>query len=130
MRLIDADELREKCDAPYWCVWLSDIDNAPTIEPPTKCIAQICIDTDEVVERIKEEYDIVGNTDAVGEWIPCSERLPKHTSHCLITNGDMTWVALWADGVWTSVGLSSIRLHNVIAWMPLPEPYKKEVEVE
>ena len=30
-RLIDADELGAKCDAPYWCVWKSDIDDAPTI---------------------------------------------------------------------------------------------------
>lgn len=32
MRLIDADKLREKCDSPYWCVWLSEIDDAPTVE--------------------------------------------------------------------------------------------------
>ena len=30
-RLIDADILAAKCDDPYWCVWLSDIDDAPTI---------------------------------------------------------------------------------------------------
>lgn len=30
-RLIDADILASKCDDPYWCVWLSDIDDAPTI---------------------------------------------------------------------------------------------------
>ena len=32
-RLIDADILAAKCDDPYWCVWLSDIDDAPTIIP-------------------------------------------------------------------------------------------------
>lgn len=32
-RLIDGDALAAKCDSPYWCVWLSDIDNAPTIIP-------------------------------------------------------------------------------------------------
>lgn len=30
-RLIDADVLRNLCDDPYWCVWLSEIDDAPTI---------------------------------------------------------------------------------------------------
>ena len=30
-RLIDADELESQCDEPYWCVWRSDIDAAPTI---------------------------------------------------------------------------------------------------
>ena len=32
-RLCDADGLAAECDAPYWCVWLSDIDAAPTIIP-------------------------------------------------------------------------------------------------
>ena len=32
-RLGDLDALSEKCDAPYWCVWLGDIDDAPTIIP-------------------------------------------------------------------------------------------------
>ena len=32
-RLIDADILVAKCDDPYWCVWLSDIDDAPTVIP-------------------------------------------------------------------------------------------------
>lgn len=30
-RLIDADILAAKCDEPYWCVWLSDIEEAPTV---------------------------------------------------------------------------------------------------
>jgi len=32
-RLIDADILAAKCDDPYWCVWLSDIDDTPTVIP-------------------------------------------------------------------------------------------------
>lgn len=32
-RLIDADVLRSLCDDPHWCVWLSEIDDAPTIIP-------------------------------------------------------------------------------------------------
>lgn len=32
-KLIDADILAAKCDDPYWCVWLSDIDDAPTVIP-------------------------------------------------------------------------------------------------
>lgn len=30
-RLTDADILASMCDAPNWCVWLSEIDDAPTI---------------------------------------------------------------------------------------------------
>lgn len=32
-RLIDADVLRSLCDDPHWCVWMSEIDDAPTIIP-------------------------------------------------------------------------------------------------
>lgn len=30
-RLIDGDELADGCDAPHWCRWLSEIEDAPTI---------------------------------------------------------------------------------------------------
>lgn len=30
-RLGDLDELAAGCDAPYWCRWLSEIEDAPTI---------------------------------------------------------------------------------------------------
>lgn len=32
-RLIDGDELASGCDDPYWCRWLSKIEDAPTIVP-------------------------------------------------------------------------------------------------
>lgn len=32
-RLGDLDALAAQCDDPYWCVWLSDIEAAPTIVP-------------------------------------------------------------------------------------------------
>lgn len=32
-RLGDLDALADQCDDPYWCVWLSDIDDAPTVIP-------------------------------------------------------------------------------------------------
>lgn len=32
-RLGDLDELAAVCDSPYWCRWLSEIEDAPTIVP-------------------------------------------------------------------------------------------------
>lgn len=32
-RLGNLDELAAECDSPYWCVWLNDILDAPTIVP-------------------------------------------------------------------------------------------------
>ena len=76
MRLIDADALREKWlfrgedGKPY----RDEIDNAPTIEPPTKCIAQIKVDLEGVIKgvmkRIEDEYELKQ------EWIPVSEIPP------------------------------------------------------
>ncbi len=35
-RLGDLDELAAGCDDPYWCRWLSEIEDAPTIVPATE----------------------------------------------------------------------------------------------
>ena len=32
VRLIDKDELIKRCDAPHWCVWMSEIDDFPTVD--------------------------------------------------------------------------------------------------
>lgn len=32
-RLGDLDELAAGCDSPYWCRWLSEIEDSPTIVP-------------------------------------------------------------------------------------------------
>lgn len=49
------------------------IDDAPPVEPPKKVVAQIKVDIDELVERIKEEYETTDRPvceDAVSrEWI-------------------------------------------------------------
>lgn len=103
------------------------INTLPSAEVETKCIAQIKVDTEEIVRRIKEEYDI---TDG---WIPCSERLPLVSGEFLVTlvDKDGTWVstAQWNTtfgGRWQDIfpndGYRDIS--NVIAWKTLPTPYK------
>ena len=82
-------------------------------------------------------------------WIPCSERLPEAEDcpmDCLVTRkskyiGNYTDMAVCEkNGMWThedwdaivlgdvkdgkSTGLISTRDDDIIAWMPLPEPYK------
>lgn len=62
---------------------------------------------------------------AEAEWIPCSERLPSESGWYLITVqgcekvADMEWYYSEWDA-WN--GVSSEQ--QVIAWMPLPKPYK------
>ena len=66
-------------------------------------------------------------------WIPCSERLPKYGKTVLITNakgnvsyGRFRGVEFWkedGDSCWT---WKKNTIEHVLAWMPLPEPYKEE----
>lgn len=46
---------------------VAEIKALPSADRPTKCIARINIDVDEVVKRIKDEYEIVDRPS--GEWI-------------------------------------------------------------
>lgn len=55
-------------------------------------------------------------------WIPCSERLPDVGSGIIFcdVDGDI-FVGHRASEHWWSV---DDKVKNVVAWMPLPEPYK------
>lgn len=63
------------------------------------------------------------------QWILCSERLPDKDGRYLTTNSMIgKWIVDW--NIWTNEPKPSwLYNHGVIAWMPLPEPYK-EVEHE
>ena len=65
------------------------------------------------------------------EWISCDEKLPKPNElvdnvrkYYLIQDeyGDM-YVARHTSDEWISI--DSILQDNIVAWMPLPEPYKE-----
>ena len=72
----------------------------------------------QIVQEVAEEYN--------GGWIPCSERLPKYGEvvMCSCTNGGITISCITYKGVTPS---KSVRFgqHSVIAWQPLPEPFKE-----
>lgn len=78
-----------------------------------------------IVQEVAEEYN--------GGWIPCSERLPEENkdgwTHLILSiktgevifgfwhNEEMGFCKHFRDGV--------CRVCGVIAWMPLPEPFKE-----
>ena len=71
-------------------------------------------------------------------WIPVTERLPEESGQYLITvkyehvdgyediyaeHGD------WSDGKWDMFGFGHCgKVEDIVAWMPLPEPYKGVTE--
>ena len=92
-------------------------------------------------EMVETEMSLPG-------WIPVSERLPSAEDcpmDCMVTRrskyvGNYTDMAVAeADGTWTHEDWKAITLNgeatcistrdaDIIAWMPLPEPYKGEEE--
>ena len=72
-------------------------------------------------------------------WIPCSERLPEEPFGCLVTVWDTNPVTMdefenilpyfvgWDGEQWNDADGEQCPF-EVIAWMPLPEPYKGEQE--
>ncbi len=112
MRLIDADKLVK-----------TPIDT--TDIPINKCLDVVLLEDLETAPT-------------VGEWIPVSERLPEKDGSYLVC---MSWhyqkmdVLTWADGWNCARNLngkvnrkSEIPGAYILAWMPLPEPYRAESE--
>ncbi len=61
-------------------------------------------------------------------WIPAAERLPIQREDVIITVEKLGVTIAWYSDVtktWENANTDKI-IPNVIAWMPLPEPYKPE----
>lgn len=84
--------------------------------------------TPEEIERLKEQH----------RWIPVEERLPGEDVIVLVTVSDfyshftfsntIELGNLCSDGSWFIEGYPDWDDPNVTAWMPLPEPYRKETD--
>ena len=69
--LIDKDFLMEMCDAPHWCVWLNEIEDAPVIIPAERNVKVCPLSSDDEVT----EYCVEGPcTDEMEERCPIAER--------------------------------------------------------
>ena len=82
----------------------------------------------EIVQEVAEEYN--------GGWIPCSERLPEKPFGCLVTVMDcepstqtdfeniLPYFVGYDGHSWNDEDGREIPF-EVIAWQPLPEPFKE-----
>lgn len=71
-------------------------------------------------------------------WIPCSERLPSKEEYCkcngqfIVTNGNRTYATYFDIYDTLRFGeptINHFRIdRSVIAWQPLPKPYKESEE--
>lgn len=87
----------------------------------------------------QEIYNLKAGTilKAIGaKWIPVEKRLPEEDDFVLVTvNGIYNHIIfsdaielgeLCSDGTWFIAGYPDWNNPNVVAWMPLPEPYQEE----
>ena len=102
---------------------ISSIVNMPSAQP----------DMSEYSDKLWERAYERGKAEAQQRWIPCSERLPEENGQYLIT---VKYVHVdgyddiyaehgeWTDGKWDMFCFGHCgKVENIIAWMPLPEPY-------
>lgn len=108
MRLIDADRLCE------------DLLNRWSIADTRK---------EELIRQVMADIvtPIVVSQPTVNQWIPCSERLPEEGSEVLGTdrNGCIRHVYKDKTGLYEFATVEEGMHIGIIAWMPLPEPYKE-----
>lgn len=87
-----------------------------------------CIVTNTVFNTIRAVIDDMPTIEVTGEWIPVSEGLPKKSGYYIVSFNDAVNPCVNFDnGKWYYVDFNIIKEygeHEVIAWMPLPAPYK------
>ena len=92
-------------------------------------------------------FDCIKAQPKIGEWIPCSERLPEMhredmeaegeyymiSNPVIVTEGQQIYIAEYEADMDYRYGWHSLDgedYDNIIAWMPLPKPYRPEEESE
>ena len=82
--------------------------------------------------RVEEWIDKFPSADRPQEWIPCSERLPRPYTEVLVCD-ECGWISMGSyrpcdvtekDSGWSTLTRIKIPTDGIIAWMPLPEPWK------
>ena len=107
---------------------LEKLRNAVDKECASSVLKVRLCDAIEIVQEVAEEYN--------GGWIPCSDRLPEDAFGCLVTIIDcepstqtdfeniLPYVVGYDGDSWNDADGNVIPF-EVIAWQPLPEPFKE-----
>ena len=81
--------------------------------------------TDALADRLLKEFF----QEEKGEWIPVSKRLPEESLNSVIgwdTYRERCVFVQYIDGHFQITGRT--ESFNIVAWQPLPKPYKAESE--
>ena len=76
-------------------------------------------------EQLAEWLEELKKLREKSKWIPCSERLPKDAMDVIaqFSSGTVTELRYAGNGIFEAIYEYSTKV--IIAWMPLPEPYKE-----
>lgn len=120
------------------------MDNSISRRTAIEAISSMFAPTPTQKDMVEDCLEIIENLPSEPQWTPCSERLPeekdagilkklgteKRSEYVLATveaKGErMTVEACTYDGVWHWNMKYAFPDYKVVAWMPLPEPYKGE----
>ena len=100
-----------------------------------------------MVAGMRQIASVIEEQPKISEWIPCSERLPEMhredmeaegeyymiSNPVIVTDGKQIYIAEYEEDMdyrygWR--GFDGEDYDNIIAWMPLPNPYRPEEESE
>lgn len=78
----------------------------------------------EAMEKLAR-YEDAEEKDRLGQWIPCSERLPEDNTDVIVCfySGTVTEMRYWGNGIFQGIYEHTTKV--IVAWMPLPKPYKE-----
>ena len=123
MRLIDADAVKKDIARLHILNDEAEIRRAYASNPYSTLS-----DFEDTLVSVFDAIDDTPTIDAVSEWIPCSERLPRKDGTYLVT---YEWIGktgnkyIEIEGIDFEHGRWDCHdYEKVTAWMPLPKPWK------
>lgn len=91
-----------------------------------KALADCVIDVINKIDWQSIDWQAVAEQSVQNQWIPVSERLPEPEVEVIVTDRETTETySSWylGNGYWECD--NGTYNNRIIAWMPLPKPYKE-----